>query len=67
MRNIKKNEKVTYSSDDNFVLYIQQMVKEDEHNDVSYQEAQRGVDNLIGFFNLLLEIDRRNNVKHRRS
>ncbi|OGI27082.1 MAG: hypothetical protein A2359_02245 [Candidatus Moranbacteria bacterium RIFOXYB1_FULL_43_19] len=44
-----------------FVLYIQKMVKEKTGKEPTYQEAKEGVDNLIGFFDLLLRIDRRNN------
>lgn len=48
------------------VSWIQEMAKEKEGRDISYEEAKEGADNLVGFFDLLLKIDRRNNAKHRR-
>ncbi len=45
---------------DKFAQYIQKLEKEKTGKDLSRQEAQEGVDNLVGFFDLLLKIDRRN-------
>lgn len=54
----------TEESRDDFALYIKQMAKEKEERDISYKEAQEGVDNLVGFFDLLYKIDCRNkNIK----
>lgn len=47
-----------------FVLYIQKMIKEKTGKEPTYQEAAEGVDNLVGFFDLLLKIDRRINPKN---
>lgn len=45
---------------DDFVRYIQKLEKEKTDKDLSHQEAWEGANNLIGFFDLLLKIDRRN-------
>ena len=45
---------------DDFVQYIQKLEKEKTGKDLSHQEAWEGANNLIGFFDLLLKIDRRN-------
>ena len=53
---------------DKFVRYIQKLEKERTGKDLSRQEAWEGANNLIGFFDLLLKIDRRNkNAKRGRN
>ena len=47
---------------DNFVRYIQKLEKEKTGKDISIQEAWEGANNLIGFFDLLLKIDKRNKL-----
>ncbi len=44
---------------DDFVKYIQKMTKEESGKDISCKEAWEGAYNLLGFFDLLLKIDRR--------
>lgn len=51
-------------SSDNLISYIKKMTKEKEGRDITDKEAQDGADNLVGFFDLLLKIDKRNNAKH---
>lgn len=46
---------------DDFIRYIQKLEKEKTGKDLSHQEAWEGANNIIGFFDLLLKIDRRNN------
>lgn len=48
---------------DDFVQYIQKLEKEKTGKEISHQEAWEGACNLIGFFDLLLKIDRRNRSK----
>jgi hypothetical protein len=45
---------------DDFVLYIKKLEKEKTGKDLSQQEAWEASSNLIGFFDLLLKVDRRN-------
>jgi hypothetical protein len=42
-----------------FVRHIQELSKEKTGEEMSHQEAWEGACNLIGFFDLLLRIDRR--------
>jgi len=49
----------------NFVQYIQKLEKEKTGKDLSHQEAWEGANNLIGFFDLLLKIDRRNELNNK--
>lgn len=42
-------------------LHIQKEEKKKTGKEMSDQEAQEASDNLVGFFDLLLKIDRRNN------
>jgi len=51
-----------------FVLHIQKITKEKTGKELTYQEADESIDNLVGFFDLLLKIDNRNkNAKHKKS
>jgi len=47
---------------DNFVQYIQKLEKGRTGKDISLQEAWEGANNLLGFFDLLLKIDKRNEL-----
>ena len=51
----------------NLTSLIKKIAKEKESNSISYQEAQEGADNLVGFFDLLLKIDIRINAKSKKS
>lgn len=48
---------------DDLVRHIQKLEKEKTNKDLSREEAEEGVDNLVQFFDLLLKIDRRNKEK----
>ena len=53
---------------DDFVCHIKEWEKEKTGKELSHQEAWEGACNLIGFFDLLLKIDRRNeNAKRGKS
>ena len=39
--------------------------KEDYKREISDKEAYEAANNLLGFFDLLLKIDRRNRIKHK--
>jgi hypothetical protein len=45
---------------DDFVRHIQELSINRTGKELSYEEAQEGACNLIGFYDLLLKIDRRN-------
>jgi hypothetical protein len=45
---------------DDFVQYIQKLEKEKTGKELSHQEAEEAVNNLVGFFDLLYKIDCRN-------
>ena len=52
---------------DDFVKHIQEMMKEKSGKDVSFEEAWEGAYNLLGFFDLLLKIDRRIGKNNKKS
>jgi|GEM_PF-1732524 len=52
---------------DDFVQYIQKLEKEKTGKELSHQEAEEAVNNLVGFFDLLLKIDRRNKLDNKES
>lgn len=56
---------ITKKKNGGLASWIQKMTKEKESRDISHEEAQKGADNLVGFFDLLLKINKRNNAKHR--
>lgn len=47
---------------DDFVRYIHKLEKEKTGKELSQQEAWEGANNLVGFFDLLLNVDRRNKL-----
>jgi hypothetical protein len=58
MKNTTKRKKNDLAS------WVQKMTNEKEGRDISYEEAREGADNLVGFFDLLYKIDKRNNRKN---
>lgn len=52
---------------DDFVKHIQEIMKEKSGKDISHEEAWDGAYNLLGFFNLLLKIDRRIEKNNKKS
>ena len=47
------------------ILEWQKILKEDYGKEVSFAEAAEAANNLVGFFDLLLKIDRRNRIKNK--
>jgi|AntRauTorckE6833_2_1112554.scaffolds.fasta_scaffold185043_2 hypothetical protein len=58
MKNTTKGKK------NDLVSWVQKITKEKEGRELSYEEAREGADNLVGFFDLLFKIDRRNSNKN---
>lgn len=52
---------------DDFIKFIKKMEKENTGKNLSNQEAWEGANNLIGFFDLLLKIDRRNKLNKKKN
>lgn len=44
---------------EDFTSYIQRLEKEKTGKELTRKEAEKAVDNLVGFFDLLLKIDKR--------
>ncbi len=49
------------------ILEWQKIFKENQGVEYTFAEAEEAADNLIGFFDLLLKIDRRNNDELKKS
>lgn len=43
------------------IVELQKIAKEKQNKDLSFEEASNAAENLVGFFDLLLKIDSRNN------
>ena len=54
----------TKGKKNDLVSWVQKITKEKEGRELSYEEAREGADNLVGFFDLLFKIDRRNSNKN---
>jgi len=42
-------------------IELQKIVKEEQNKDLSFKEASKASENLVGFFDVLIKIDSRNN------
>lgn len=42
------------------ILELQKIAKEEQNKNLSFEEASKAAENLVGFFDALLEIDYRN-------
>lgn len=58
-------ENTVKNKSDDLAFWVQEITKEKEGRDISYEEAREGADNFVGFFDLLYKIDQRNNRKNK--